>query len=528
VALAQTLAGTVARTITSLYVLLSIDHAWPTPLQLLTAAVFGSLAVLAGAWLPASEAARVDPVAALNFGPNPDLAGEHAVRLGGWALLCLALGGVAVLVSLRGGPPVCGFAAALLVLVAAALLSPGAIRGFGRATASFSRTTIAWRLAADNLRRSVHRNAMTVAALSAAVSMLTSLTVMIFSFRECVSAWIGRGIVADLFIAPASNEEIGLGDIVPPAAVAWLEARPEVAGVDAIREDSVRIRVPRDGALAAADLIVVRGRYRHNLQFRGGDAEAKAARVFGGDAVAVTESFARRFGLGEGARVTILTPRGAEEFAIAGVYADYSRDRGAILIERRNFDRSWNALGAQSLAVFLQPGQPWQPVADAFRQQFGRQGEFSIYSNRTLRERILTIFDQTFEVTSVLRTVAVTVAVTGVYLAVLTLVTEREREIAALRAIGASAGQIQRLFMAESGMIGLIASFLGMAAGLALALLLTQVVNPAFFGWTIPLRFPWAPLTATPLWVTAAAALAAWRPAWKAARANLAEALRAE
>ena len=61
--------------------------------------------------------------------------------------------------------------------------------------------------------------------------MMTGLTVMIFSFRQSVDTWIHRGIVADLYIAPASNETVGLGASTPPAAIAWLRARPEVRGV---------------------------------------------------------------------------------------------------------------------------------------------------------------------------------------------------------------------------------------------------------------------------------------------------------
>ena len=39
-----------------------------------------------------------------------------------------------------------------------------------------------------------------------------------------------------------------------------------------------------------------------------------------------------------------------------------------------------------------------EPVRDAFRAEFSRDGEFAIYSNRSLRARILAVFDQTFAV----------------------------------------------------------------------------------------------------------------------------------
>ncbi len=120
------------------------------------------------------------------------------------------------------------------------------------------------------------------------------------------------------------------------------------------------------------------------------------------------------------------------------------------------------------------------------------------------------------------------VAVIGIFLGLTTLVTERSRELGVLRSIGASAGQIRRLLLWESGMIGLLASVLGVASGLCLALVLTGVINRAFFGWTIQLAFPWWSLAWTPLWIIAAAIVAGWIPAWRAGRLDIAEAVRSE
>src|SRR5262249_40186010 len=48
-------------------------------------------------------------------------------------------------------------------------------------------------------------------------------------------------------------------------------------------------------------------------------------------------------------------------------------------------------------------------------------------------------------------------------------VSERRSEIGVLRAIGASRGQIQRLFLAEAVVLGVVGSFLGMLFGIAIA-----------------------------------------------------------
>jgi putative ABC transport system permease protein len=226
--------------------------------------------------------------------------------------------------------------------------------------------------------------------------------------------------------------------------------------------------------------------------------------------------------------LTILTPTGEAAFRVAGVYADYTRDQGVIFMAEPLYLQHWPPTGAHSLAVYLQSGTNVSAIAEEFRSKFSPAGEYTVYSNRTIRQRIFRIFDQTFAVTYVLRTIALIVAIVGTFLSVTALVAERQREIGLLRAVGASRAQVVRLFMGEAGMIGCIASLLGAGSGAILALVLTWVVNPAFFGWTIHLHVPWLSLAAMPFWMIASTNLAAWLPAARAADAAIADAIREE
>ncbi len=65
VLLARVLVGTVAETISSLYVLLSVQELAVTPWMFASAAVLGLASVVIAAWLPAAAAAKMDPVRAL-------------------------------------------------------------------------------------------------------------------------------------------------------------------------------------------------------------------------------------------------------------------------------------------------------------------------------------------------------------------------------------------------------------------------------------------------------------------------------
>ncbi|MDB6154126.1 MAG: salY [Chthoniobacteraceae bacterium] len=520
--LARFLVGAVARTISSLYLLVSIEHPQVALSDLLLAAIFGFGAVFAGAWLPANEAARISPLAALSLGTHAERTVVRAHRWHWFGCGFLSLGLLLSAIALHFGPAVLGFAAAFFVLAGFAFFAPGLTLGFGAVVVKLLPGTLLIRLAAENLQRSLHRTGITVAALSVAVAMMSGLTTMIFSFRNSLNSWVDRAVVADLFIAPASNETIGLNAFIPEEAISWLRGQPGVEGVDSFRELPVAVDSER------ALLSVINGVYRHNMRFLGGGAEEKMALVCAGKAVVVSESFERRFHTGKTGRITLATPKGRLEFQVAGVFSDYTRDQGIILMARPLFDQFWQEPRVQSLSVYLHPGVEWAPVAEAFQARFGGAGEFTVYSNRSLRERIVTIFNQTFTVTYLLRTIAVLVALVGIFLTVTTLVTERAREIGVLRAIGASRPQVQGLFMVESAMIGLLASTLGVASGLALAMVLTWVVNPAFFGWSIELRFPIWALISTPLWIVPAAIAAAWIPSWRASRAVIAQSIREE
>jgi putative ABC transport system permease protein len=523
-ALAEGLTGSVARTVSSLYVLISIGRPAWEGLPFASAAGLGIASVLAGAWVPANDAAKADPVAALSRFISHDSSTPLRGHVARWSMLGLALLAVAwacCVGALRGAGAGLSFAGSFFVLVGFAFLAPGVSAVLGR-LARLARQTI-FRLAAENLGRTIHRTGVTVAALACAVAMMIGVSVMIYSFRRSVDDWIGRGIVADLYVAPAANEVIGPHEFVPPGLMPQLEADPAVRAVDTYREVTARTAAGDPVGIGA-----VRGADRRNLRFVGGGEREKMREFFsGGDTAIVTESFAHRHGTQPGDVLDIRTPSGVAALRVAGIYYDYTSDRGLIMIDRGVFDRWWREAGVNSLAVYLRPGADVAAVAARTRERWAGRG-LIVYTNGALRARILAVFDQTFAVTGVLRVIAVLVAIVGIFLALTALVIEREREIGVLRAVGASRLQVRGLLLSEAALLGVVASALGIAAGMCLAMVLTWVVNKSFFGWTIELQWPWPLIATTPLWIIAAAMLAALGPAWQAGRIAIAGALREE
>jgi len=273
-------------------------------------------------------------------------------------------------------------------------------------------------------------------------------------------------------------------------------------------------------------LAVLGGRARGDLEILPG-SEAGALESFeNGQAVLISESFASRFG--HRSFLTLPTPSGLHDFPVAGIYKDFTRESGTIQMDRKLYEKFWDDARLHSVAITLHHREDGKSLDAAFREQFGNQGAFAVYDNAALRQRILDIFDGTFAVTSVLRVIAIVVAITGILFSLTILAAEREREIGVLRAVGASFRQVLTIFLTEAGLIGLTASICGTVSGAALAMVLTWVVNKAFFGWTIVLSYPVDALVVTPLWLVPASLLAALIPSLRAAATAPAKAVRFE
>lgn len=517
--LASILAAPVAQTVTSLYTVVSPASPELSAGQILLALTVGLGASLLAAWRPAAEAANCDPAAILHPGSVVETFRARPVPWLSGGLVAIGLSTVLSWLALTFGLSLLGFAAVGFLIAGFSLTVPWAVTTF----AAFLRPSRSWlvRLAAQHLARSMHRNVVTIAALAVAAGMTVSVSVMIHSFRASVVSWTNRTLVADLFIAPAANEIIGLQAFMPRDTLTWAREQPGIVETATFRELPVRWN-GRTVSLGIAD-----GRARGELEFLRSLPDAKTLFHSPGYVV-VSESFSTRHGTRPGDRLTLAAPGGPAEFRVAGVIRDFTRDSGLILMDRSNFARHWDDERVHSFAIRLRDSEQAAEVAERFREQFGREGAFSIYTNAALRGRVMEIFDQTFAVTSVLRVISVVVAIAGVFLALTTLVAEREREIGVLRSLGASRPQVRGLVLGEAAMIGVVASIVGVACGAGMAMILTWVINKAFFGWTIDLRYPLDVLATTPLWLVPAAVAAAWWPAARASRTAPAQAVRFE
>jgi putative ABC transport system permease protein len=504
----------VAKTISNLYVLTSIEHPIVPWEQIAVVSGLGLVTGWIGAWIPANQAANLPPLRALNLG----LLIERSQRFRLWTLIlcggsiCLAF--LSAWLALWWHARVLSFACAALVLIAACLLAPGLTQGLGSIIGiTFSRLYVV-RLSAQNLVRSLYRNAVTSAALGCAVALLVSVSIMIFSFRLTLDRWMDRRLVADVFVTPTENQIAGFDSYVNPNLIEFLQSFPEVDTVASYREVSVNLK-GEDVTLG-----VTMESPRNSPEFLGGGDAQKLRTWHQSDSVIASEPLARRLGLTVGSRISIPTPAGSRDFYVTGIFYDYTSDQGLLLIQRQNFERFWADSRVQAISLYLRPGSSVESVINRARESYPGAEAYAFQSNQELRGVVERIFDQTFQVTNLLRGIALAVSVIGIVLSLTVIVKERERELAVLRSIGGSSAQLLFLILLEALFLTMVAVILGILGGCALSVVLTNVINETFFGWTIPVHFPWTDIVPVGVLLLGVGVLAGFFPALLAARVS--------
>lgn len=524
VLLARGLVQLVTRTINDLYFSVSVEGIAADPLLVLKAAAIGLGATLLAAAPPALEAASTEPRLALLRSVSESKARRLVPRAAA-AGLVLLLAGWIVLGPVGTSLPV-SFAGLFLIVLGLALLTPlGTVVLVRMVRPLLTRLQgTLGAMAARGVVASLTRTAPAMAALVVAVSVTVGLGVMIQSFRSTLARWLEGTLRADVYVSvPGPVASRATGTLEPGLRTAFLE-HPAVVGHTTYR--AVDIVAP-DGSfrLLAVDLDA---RHAAAFDFVSGDAERIVRAFRGSGGAIVSEPFAFRRGIAAGDSLPLTTPRGTRRLVVLGVFYDYGSEQGSVMVGRDLYDRWFEDDGVTSLALFLAPGADPEAVVRDLAALVPEGRVVTLRSSQTLRAASLEVFDRTFEVTAVLRTLALVVAFVGVLAALMALELERARELGALRAWGLEPRQVWKLVMTQTGLMGLVAGVLAVPAGLVLAVVMIFVVNKRSFGWTLDMRVgAEVPAQAIAL-ALVAALLAGLYPAWRMSRTPPAVALRAE
>jgi putative ABC transport system permease protein len=322
------------------------------------------------------------------------------------------------------------------------------------------------------------------------------------SFRHSVDDWLGQILVADLYLR--LSPVAGSGDLVP-ADQARLAA---VQGIDHLSFGKTIpfLLAPERPPMA----LVVRGEDPADL-LRRVPVIGAVVDVGGEPSVLLSEPAARLLGLGPGATLDLPLGGTLRPFRVAGLWRDYSRQFGAVAIDRATYRAATGDEGANEVAVWAQPGIDPAVLERALRAALPEavNSRAEIAWAARLRAIALDLFDRSFILTYAIEAIAMLVGMAGVASTMSAQTFARAKEFGMLRHLGVRRGEIAGLLLIEGGALGLAGVLCGIGLGGLMGMVLTDVVNPQSFHWTMDTVWPLRLMAAVGTALVLASALAA-------------------
>jgi len=456
----------------------------------------GLLAAVLGSAIPARAAARATPAAALK---NAGDVLDPRRSVPWWpAAALLAAGGGSALLPAVGGLPLFGFAGMALMLAGGVAGVPWFARTLLAPLARRTRGSVPVQLAVRHLHGAPREAATALCGIVASTALMIAMATMVTSFRGAVDTWLGQVLGADLYL------RTNAGASFDPATRTRLAAVPGVERLAFSRQLPLAITADRPPISLIArpegdghDPLLV-------LIERAPPLPTDALPVW------VSEPAQRLYSWDPGE--TILLPiAGRTRFTVAGVWRDYGRQAGAVLIDEADYERLTGDTGRDEASAMLAPGSDAVAVGEAMTARLPEtlRGQVEVTQPATLRRLALTLFDRSFAVTYLLEAVAILVGLAGVAATMSAQTIAREREFGMLRHLGLTRRQLGAMLATEGAMVGLTGALAGIGLGLILAQVLIHVINPQSFNWTMTTQVPVGTLLGVAAALTGAAAATA-------------------
>jgi putative ABC transport system permease protein len=213
---------------------------------------------------------------------------------------------------------------------------------------------------------------------------------------------------------------------------------------------------------------------------------------------------------------------------VRGIWRDYARQQGALLMSRSDWLRLTGDDRVSDLVVWLDdsPGNAGAAAVTARIEAASPDLPIDVSSARELRAFSLRIFDRSFAVTRWLQGVALAIGLAGIAASFSAQVLARRREFGTLQHLGFTRRQVLALVASEGALWSAVGAVLGLILGLAVSVVLVKVVNPQSFHWTMQMSVPIGTLLTLGLGVVAAGALTAWGSGHAAASRDVVRAVK--
>jgi putative ABC transport system permease protein len=459
----------------------------------------GTGAAAAGGALPAWQASRRAPALALKPGDAEDDRGRLRTALPGAGLVLV--GAALAWLPPVGGLPLGGYLSIGSLLLGAVLLVPAITQrvmtllphtGFAVSDTAFAQ-----------LRGSLASSSVSLASIIVSFSLMVAMAIMVHSFRDSFDRWLLRLLPADLQLraAPRSDAASLAPDLQPRLA-----ALPGVMRIEFRRTQSIYL----GGEHPAVTLIA------RDIDPAHAAATLPLVARLPTDVVVpalppawISEAVRDLYGYRPGQLLQLPLAGRQQNFYVAGVWRDYVRSSGAVVIERSTYIEATGDHAASEASIWRNASSDQAALSAAIRATLGTAVGFELISSPELRDQSLAAFDRAFVVTYALEAAAVLLGLLGVSVAASATALSRRAQFGMLRHVGMLRRQVQWMFAGEGLALSSIAVLYGLLLGGVLSLVLVYVVNRQSFHWSIDLSVPWLQLAALSTGLIVASALTA-------------------
>jgi putative ABC transport system permease protein len=493
------------------------------PALMIFAVVLGVITSVVAAFIPARNAARVDPVQALQKGRYQQMsAGENRVRTI-TALVVTILAAACLLLSRYRFLAYAGDALAVLAVL---LLTPTLAQLVARALRPLLRwmRPVEGTLAADSLLQAPRRTSGAVAALMLSLALVVALGGLTRASYDSIFKWLSVALNPDLFIS-ASQSLTARSFRFPGSMADQLRAIPGVGEVQSVRDARIQINGAPLVFVAADVQALVR---RATLPPTAGDPKTMYRLTGEGKGILASDNFALLRGYKLGDVLDIPSPHGVLHMPIVGIVVDYSDQQGSILMDRSVYKRYWNDDTVNIFRIYLAPGATEAEVKRRILDRFGAERRLFVLTNRDVREYVIRLTDQWFGITYVQIAVAVLVALLGIVNTLIVSITDRRRELGVLQAVGGLRNQIRGTIWLEALTIGAVGLILGLAFGALQLYYSLRITGEDLAGMRLDYEYPYQICLLLVPVILAVAFISAIGPAESAVRGSLVEALEYE
>ena len=490
------------------------------------ALILGISGSIVSVLIPAWSASRIQPRELIDiYGKYSTYNNYHMVLFFLGLVLC-SIGYLITLAPITN--LIIGFIAMFLVIVGLSLTVPTTTQIVLLIISSIlekiGRPTIVT-LSVETIKNSLNTIAICIAALSVSIAMTIGIGCMIQSFRATVEEWLNQSLVADIYIAPPTlsfgQDLKGIDD----EFIKYVSDIPEIEYISQLGS----FEIFKDGYLL--NLIVVDSAekiFDEVIQLKEGEKKDIWNDFVQTDSILISEPLAFQKNIQINDTFDILTDTGLKSFTVRGIYYDYSSTSGIAMVSKQVYDNYWNNSKVTSLALYLNDSQNSEVVFNKLLDKFDTDWDLQIISSKKLNNASMEIFDKTFEITFVLRSISLIVAFIGILGAISAIILSRAREFSILKSIGFTNNQLRTIIGNQTFIIGVISGLISIPLGIIITNLLIQIINKQSFGWSIPMQLLPSVFVEGIMVAILSSVLASIYPSIKISRNNIRKALMGE